>query len=398
MAKIPGIKGVTYHRVSTGWKLKWRQTEDTPGGPVRKQRYFTVSTEAEVATLAVQIRQALDAKGWWEPGEEPTRPMPRDLEGLAVEWIRQRTAMKAWSPNTRTNQKASCKRFFSALREAEGLSNLESIPVESMTRQVVPKVVGVLQAQFAQGTVYQTCSALIADFWVWASDQGVEGLQPAPRDIKSMMPKNAIYRPPSRLPTWAEIDAMIARVTVPRAVTAAVIMRATGLRLEQASHVRGDHFDLDAGTLTIVKGKSRQEHAMQRVVPVPVWLVPELQAIGSWTEGYLVPRQDRYGTKYDQPMGSPRNLGRYFTNAWELAAAQDQARDGVWLPGNRKKANPTHCIRARYMAHLREEGVQEYVIDFLVGHSPRGTRDVSYANPPVSTTMAAVAAVPAMSP
>ena len=60
VAKIPGIKGVSYHPVKGGWKLKWRQTEETPAGPVRKQRYFTVVNESEVVPLGVEIRRALD--------------------------------------------------------------------------------------------------------------------------------------------------------------------------------------------------------------------------------------------------------------------------------------------------------------------------------------------------
>ena len=395
VAKIPGIKGVSYHPVTGGWKLKWRQTEQTADGPMRRQRYLTVLTEAEITPMGVEIRKALDTLGYWEPSQEPVRPMTQDLETLSVEWIRERTAMKSWSKNTRTNQKASLKRFFTALRELEGIHASDILPVRHMTRANVPRVVARLQANYAQGTVYQTCACVVSDFWPWASDRDIPELQSAPRDLKTVMPRNAVYRPPTRLPTWTEIDAMIARITVPRAKTAAVLMRATGLRLDQVSVVRGDHFDLEAGTLTVVKGKSRSEHAMRRVVPVPKWLVPELRSMGAWSSGHLVPRQDRYGTTYDEPMGSPRNLARYFTNGWEAAAQAELVRDGIWLPANREKANPTHILRARYMAHLREEAVQEYVIDFLVGHSPRSTRDVSYAAPPMGVMKAAVGTVPA---
>lgn len=253
-----------------------------------------------------------------------------------------------------------------------------------MTRANVPRVVARLQENFAQGTVYQTCAAVLSDFWPWASDQDVPGLQPAPRDLKTIMPRNAVYRTPARIPTWAEIDEMLSRITVPRARTAALLMRATGLRLDQVGAVRGDHFDLEAGTLTVVKEKSASEHAMQREVPVPAWLVPAIRSMGAWSSGPLVPLQDRYGNRFDEPMRSPRNLSRYFTNAWEKAAKEKKVRADIWLPANRQKGNPTHILRARYMAHMREQGVQEYVIDYLVGHSPRATRDVSYAAPPMA--------------
>ncbi|MFT7518440.1 MAG: hypothetical protein ACI9MC_000571 [Kiritimatiellia bacterium] len=66
------------------------------------------------------------------------------------------------------------------------------------------------------------------------------------------------------------------------------------------------------------------------------------------------------------------------------------ARAGVWQPTNRKKGNPTHTLRARCMAPTRERAVQDYVIDYLVGHSPRRARDVSYAWPPLSIQRLAV--------
>ena len=57
----------------------------------------------------------------------------------------------------------------------------------------------------------------------------------APRDTGSLMPRNAVYAPPNVLPTLAEVDGMIVRITVPRARVAAVLMRGTGLRIEQVA-------------------------------------------------------------------------------------------------------------------------------------------------------------------
>lgn len=63
MASIPGIQGISYAKYRGGWKLRWRETHETPSGPEIKARSFTAETEAEVPVLAVEIRKALDQIG-----------------------------------------------------------------------------------------------------------------------------------------------------------------------------------------------------------------------------------------------------------------------------------------------------------------------------------------------
>lgn len=398
MAGIPGIQGVSYARYRGGWKLRWRETHETPEGLTVKARSFTVATEAEVPVVAVEIKRALDRQGWWEPASASSpvlaRPMDVDIEAIAGEWVTRKVGRLRLAESTKANLKGSVQRFFEGVRAIVGLDDDGPIPARHLNRDVVEQVTVWLAQRYAEGTVYQTLHPMLREFWPWATDHGVAGLEPAPRDTRSLMPSNAVYAPPNVLPTIAEVDAMIARITVPRAKVAAVLMRATGLRIEQVSSIRGADLDAEANTLLIAKGKSRREKAMMRTVAVPTWLVPTLRALGAFHPGHLIQHMDRYGGVYDEAMPSPRNLSQHFQSAWEKAVKDGVARPGIWKPGNRMKASTTHTIRAVYQATLEEAGVRDAVIDWLVGHSGRSTRATSYTKPSMGQLAAAVACVP----
>lgn len=399
MASIPGIPGISYARYRGGWKLRWRETHETPDGLEKRARSYTVATEAEVPSTALAIRRALDLQGWWDPAEVSSpvkaRPLDVDIEAIAGDWVARKVGRLRLAESTKQNLKGSMLRFFEGLRAVVGLPE-GPISARHLTRDTVEQVTVWLAGRYAEGTVYQTLHPVLREFWPWASDHGVAGLEPAPRDTRSLMPRNAVYAPPNVLPTLAEVDAMIARITVPRAKVAAVLMRATGLRIEQVSCIRGVGIDPVENTLVIAKGKSRREKALMRTVALPAWLVPTLEALGAWREGFLIQHMDRYGGVYDAPMPSPRNLAAHFKTAWERAAKDGAARPGIWAPGNRVKASTTHVLRAVYQATLEEAGVRDAVIDWLVGHAGRTTRATSYTKPSMEAMRAAVEKVPSV--
>jgi len=93
-------------------------------------------------------------------------------------------------------------------------------------------------------------------------------------------------------------------------------------------------------------------------------------------------------------MSSPRNLGRFFKDAWEEAEAEGMVRQGIWKPDNGVRANTTHCIRTRYMDHLEAQGMRESVIDWMVGHSSKTTRGRSYTNPALHLQRRAAELIP----
>lgn len=213
------------------------------------------------------IRRALDLQGWWDPAKvsspEKARPLDVDIEAIAGDWVARRVGRLRLAESTKQNLKGSMLRFFEGLRAVVGLPE-GPIPARHLTRDAVEYVTVWLARRYAEGTVYQTLHPVLREFWPWASDHGVAGLEPAPRDTCSLMPRNTVYAPLNVLPTLAEVDAMIARLTVPRAKVAAVLMRATGLRIEQVSCIRGADIDPVENTLIIAKGKSRRDKALMR--------------------------------------------------------------------------------------------------------------------------------------
>jgi len=265
MASIPGIKGVSYAPYRGGFKLRWRELHETADGVVRKARSYTVGSEMEVPATAAAIREALDRQGYWSPGEVvvPVRAIQPDIEAVAAEWLVRKVGRKQLAKSTKQNLKGALRRFFEGARAVEGVPD-GPLLAKHLNRDVVERVVGWLAERYAPGPVYQTVHPVVSEMWPWATDHGVAGLEPAPRDVRSLLPRNAVYAPPNVLPTVAEVDAMIARITVPRARLAAVLMRGTGLRIEQVAHIHGE--DFGHGTLLIRKGKSRREQALLRTV------------------------------------------------------------------------------------------------------------------------------------
>jgi integrase len=397
MATIPGIDGISYTNYRGGWKLRWRETHETPEGLRVRARSYTTAVEAEVAPLAVDIRRALDRQGWWEPASEQSaalaRPMDVDLEAIAGEWVTRKVGRLRLASTTKSNLKGSVQRFFQGVRAVVGLPD-GPIPARHMNRDVVERVTVWLAKRYSEGTVYQTLVPVLREFWPWATDYGVPGLEPSPRDTKSLMPNNAVYAPPNVLPTLAEVDAMIARITVPRARVAAVLMRATGLRIEQVARIRGQDIDSEANTLVVAKGKSRREKAMMRTVALPTWLVPALREMDAWRDGFLIQQMDRYGRAYEKPVASPKNMAVHFRRAWNLAVKDRAVRPAIWAPANRERASTSHVLRAVYQATLEEAGVRDSVIDWLVGHAGRSTRATSYTKPSMEAMRAAVEKVP----
>ena len=320
----------------------------------------------------------------------PVRAIQPDIEAVAAQWLVRKVGRKQLAASTKQNLKGALRRFFEGVRAVEGVPD-GPLLAKDLNRDVVERVVGRLAERYAPGTVYQTVHPVVSEMWPWATDHGVTGLEPAPRDVRSLLPRNAVYAPPNVLPTVAEVDAMIARITVPRARLAAVLMRGTGLRIEQVAHIHGE--DFGDGTLLIRKGKSRREQALLRTVAVPEWLVPTLREMGAIREGVLIRAQDRYGGVFERPMASPRNLSMHFLRACEKAEADEAVREQIWAPGNRRKASTTHVLRAVYQATLEEAGVRDGVIDWLVGHAGRSTRATSYTKPSMAQMRAPVAHV-----
>ncbi len=209
-------------------------------------------------------------------------------------------------------------------------------------------------------------------FWRWAwefaDDYGVEVPTPRSMRLRRQRPR----RHPK--PTFAEMDAVI-RAAKPWQRRLAIVLRCTGLRVQQAMSLCWDDVDLDRGMLEVRPwlGKTMAER-VGRTVPLAPVLVEILAGWGV-REGYLI----------DWP------------HEHRLARARDMKR--VWKRSGVRPAvfgsGAHHSFRGGFKTGLRELGADRDAVDFLVGHSlgiddhyldpvrALGLRDVVKLVPPI---------------
>jgi integrase len=196
-------------------------------------------------------------------------------------------------------------------------------------------------------------------FWEWAYDRE-EFTEWMPRVRRMDLPKKPA-RQPRPAPTWAEMDDAIEHATGWRRC-AAIVMRATGLRVQQAMGLRWA--DVEGNLLTIrgELGKSNRERE-GRLVPVAAVLLDEWRErrLADWTDSeWIVPCPHTHRTV------RARDMAR----VWENTSARRAAWEG----------RPDHAFRAGFQTSLRAVGVAREATEYLVGHALPGL-DASYIEP-----------------
>ena len=208
--------------------------------------------------------------------------------------------------------------------------------------------------------------------WTWAhqNDDEWEGLVPRPRRLK-------MTRTPPPLtvaPTWDEMDACLDACHGWH-WQLALLLRFTGLRVQQAMDLRWTDVDLDRATLSVrgELGKSQQERR-GRIVPISPHLVEHLRA---WE------RHDEFIVQCAREAG-PRERearGRDMARAWRRAGVRSQACK-----------QPHHAFRKGFISELKRAGADDEAVEYLVGHS-LGLRGV-YTDPDALPLRGAVALIP----
>lgn len=379
------------------WRLRWRQLEEQPDGTRKRVQASIVVSIADKSKTIAAIEEALRTKGWWAPPEAPARPVDANLEMVALAWLRWKIGTRGVAPNTRKNLAANMKRWFRGLREELGLRPDQVVPGSAMTTTNVANVAARWRKQHADSTLYQTLKS-VADMWTWAGDEEefATSIPRPPRRMERILPPAPHFEAPEITPTFAECDAVIRRIPQPVPRLLAIIMRYTGLRLEQAAWVYREDLDFDGCTLVVRKGKSRREKALLRRVEASAHLFADLgEEIRARPPGPLVPdakARDEAGRPL--PVVGYRNHTRYVTRAWKAAVEAKEARDGTWNPPNREQARPDHAFRAAIQGALDAHGVSERILDHLVGHKPKSTRSKHYVVPAVEQQRRAVDLIP----
>jgi len=137
----------------------------------------------------------------------------------------------------------------------------------------------------------------------------------------------------------------------------AIILRYTGLRVQQVMHLKWSDFDLSLGILKIrgELGKTHQERS-GRIIPVSEYLVDQLRQ--------MAPARERVGfiiacnRKADGPRGREARA-RDMMRAWKRAGV----REDVW------KQRPHHAFRKGFRSALKRSGADDMAVEFLLGHS-----------------------------
>jgi integrase len=388
------------------FKLRWRELIPGPDGlPARgadgrlkrRARSLTVKGKAARDEAAARIRRSLLDEGEFNLPTATVEEVPRiaNLEHAALAWIEwKKTRCK---PRSVVAYAGHMKRFFEIARELLGIKPSEPMYADRLSRALLIDCVRTWQKRdYSQSWVYSAGRSVI-DMWRWASDDPdtFPGIPTPPREAKMVLPRVPVYvAPPS--PTLKELDACLRHIS-PDAVESrriGVFLRYTGLRISQVLGLRGRDVNLKAATIRVTVGKSRQEEAEARVIPVSKHLVA---AVRDWLP-------DRDKDQFIFPAWGSRKMHAAavrpdtFHNAWAEATERGQARKEVWAPDNRKIARPQHAFRAGFQAFLRREGIGEEVIDALVGHHGRSLRARHYAGTDTlwDRMEAAVAKMPAV--
>lgn len=227
--------------------------------------------------------------------------------------------------------------------------------------------------------------------WDWAYDSDAYGsFVGRPRHLD--MP-DAVYAPPVA-PTWEEMDTFI-RVAGELAAAKdeagcrlgtcpvervwrrklAIVLRFTGLRVDQAMRLDWSDLDLERETLTVRPelGKTRAER-VGRIVPVSSHLVAHLSGWGR-REGWLF--ADGMN-RHAQSTGS--------TAIWKATGV----RPAAW------KGHPHHSFRYGFTSGLKRLGADVEAVEYLVGHAIPGVRS-RYLDPAAVPLAEAVKLIPPLS-
>lgn len=365
------------------WRIRWR--EKRPDGGWCSREIAVQGTAEDAESYRIAVVRDLREKGDHDPTAHRARHAPPAnlLDGMfAYIDAAEADGLRATSAAT---YRAVVPLVAEAIHEVSAIAETEPLPVTLLSRRLFDGLKPVLARRGK--TVPHAYLRVLWAAWGWLADDpaGWPHTPPRPSSLRGYVPPAAIYGR-TIAPALEHADACIRRLKGRRSragtLLAVAIMRYTGLRLRQVTGLRRDDLDLGARTLLVRTGKSKQEQAEMRVVPLARHLLNEplfLAAVAAAApEGRLV------------KCSNPRTVVRA---AWTEASERDGVPRHVWAPPNRINGRPDHGFRAAFQAHLTAARVSADVVDFLVGH--RGDlRGTHYGRDLIEEARAAVDALP----
>ena len=223
----------------------------------------------------------------------------------------------------------------------------------------------------------------VCGWWSWCAareEVELDGITytvhvPPPVPIKDLGLRKAT-RARVRAPSWELMDAAIQACTQEHLRRQAILMRCTGLRIDQVMNLEWQHMNLADGVMHVTTGKGNIE-AEGRHVPIALVLRAEL---ATWDRKglFVVPTYRNCADYRDAREARSRDMAR----VWKRAGIPEE----YW------RGRPHHAFRKGFISCLKREGADEEAVETLVGHSLdlRG----KYLDPDFLPMLEAVAMVP----
>ncbi|MFH1463963.1 MAG: site-specific integrase [Pseudomonadota bacterium] len=349
------------------YQVKWRD-------PDGRQRSRTCPTKKAACDLKLEVEIAISLGHRWEPRDAEALPT---LQEMFRKYLQQKALTVA--EQSTVDRYALFGDLY--LRFLLWRDPRSSLTVDLLSRSLLEDFHWWLMepdnSLHGGGRVHNTAVKIIEGVelaWVWAEESGRwPGVIQRPRRLRlKREPPGATVAP-----NWVEMDAGITACNGWHRQLA-VILRFTGLRVQQAMRLRWDDLDMGAGTLRILPdlGKSTNERR-GRVIPVCRHLLDEVK---TWE------RQSDWIINSNRARGGPRerlSRARDMRRAWERA--------GVPVPVRRQ---PHHCFRKGFITEMKLAGADNEAVEYYVGHS-MGLRGV-YTDPRAYQLQDLVDRIPAL--
>lgn len=325
-----------------GWRVRWRD----PDGQERSRQ---CPTKASALRLKAEVEADVAEGRRWEPRDLRKEP---DLRDLLRDYAEECT--RCLKPNTAIRYARSLDVFLRFLSAKFGTN--AKLPPSLLTRRLLSDFHADLAHTGLHGNPRTEATKrknieVIQLCWQWLYDEDDSGATvPLPRKLR-------LRRQPTAMtvaPTWAEMDTCINALNSWHR-TLAIVLRFTGLRVQQVMSLTWKDVDFERARLTIrgELGKSKQEQR-GRIIPLSHHLLEWMRTFRrddrSWI---IVSNRVRGGNRERAPRA------RDFAAAWERAGIREDA----W------KQRPHHSFRKGFVSGLKRAGADPDAVEFLVGHS-----------------------------
>lgn len=328
-------------------RVRWTDPDGTPHAR-------TCATEKAARELCRAVQFAEDTGKRWTDHDEGT-PQAPTLRAVSAAWIT--ACERRLAPRTVTNRAQHVDAFLIWYGLAADPSRLSRLTMETYWDHVRTPATGRYIHRRTETTARKHVETIHL-LWAWA--YGREEYEPfIPRPRPMDLPRKPA-KTPRAAPTWAQMDAAISACDSWRRC-ALIVMRCTGLRVQQVMGLRWEDLDTQTGLLTIrgELGKPGSERT-GRIIPVAPVLLAEWRAgdLASWDDAaWIVPC----------PHAHRLMRARDVALVWKWASVSESA----W------KGRPDHAFRAGFQTELAAMGVARESREYLVGHAQPG-QDVSY--------------------